>query len=68
LMEKNNLRSAIIVSDPLHMKRAVMMARDLKIAAVSSPTPTSMYRTWKTQSGFLLRELYFSHHYLVTGN
>jgi uncharacterized SAM-binding protein YcdF (DUF218 family) len=68
LMAKHHLRSAIIVSDPLHMKRALMMAHDLKIHAVSSPTPTSMYRTWKTQSGFLLRELYFFHHYLVTGN
>jgi uncharacterized SAM-binding protein YcdF (DUF218 family) len=68
LMEKHQLRSTIIVSDPLHMKRSVMMAKDLKIDAVSSPTPTSMYRTWKTQSGFLLRELYFFHHYLVTGN
>ncbi len=68
LMEKHQLRSAIIVSDPLHMKRSLMMAKDLKIDAVSSPTPTSMYRTWKTQSGFLLRELYFFHHYLVTGN
>lgn len=68
LMEKHQLRSAIIVSDPLHMKRSVMMAKDLRIYAVSSPTPTSMYRTWKTQSGFLLRELYFFHHYLVTGN
>jgi uncharacterized SAM-binding protein YcdF (DUF218 family) len=68
LMEKHQLRSAIIVSDPLHMKRSLIMAKDLKIDAVSSPTPTSMYRTWKTQSGFLLRELYFFHHYLVTGN
>jgi uncharacterized SAM-binding protein YcdF (DUF218 family) len=68
LMVKHNLRSAIIVSDPLHMKRAVMMAQDLNINAVSSPTPTSMYRSWKTQNGFLLRELYFFHHYRVTGN
>jgi uncharacterized SAM-binding protein YcdF (DUF218 family) len=68
LMAKHNLRSAIVVSDPLHMKRAVMMAQDLKINAVSSPTPTSMYRTWRTQSGFLLRELYFLHHYRVTGD
>jgi uncharacterized SAM-binding protein YcdF (DUF218 family) len=68
LMAEHKLRSAIIVSDPLHMKRAVLMAQDLKTNAVSSPTPTSMYRTWKTQSGFLLRKLYFLHHYRVTGN
>jgi uncharacterized SAM-binding protein YcdF (DUF218 family) len=68
IMHRNNMRSAIIVSDPLHMKRSMMMAHDLGIEAVSSPTPTSMYRSWKTQMEFLLRELYFFHHYLVTGN
>jgi uncharacterized SAM-binding protein YcdF (DUF218 family) len=49
LMAKHNLQSAIVVSDPLHMKRAVMMAQDLKINAVSSPTPTSMYRGRREQ-------------------
>ncbi len=68
VMHRNNLRSAIIVSDLLHMRRSMMMAHDLGIEAVSSPTPTSMYRSWKTQMEFLLRELYFFHHYLVTGN
>jgi uncharacterized SAM-binding protein YcdF (DUF218 family) len=56
------------VSDPLHMKRAMMMADDLDIAAVSSPTPTSRYRSLKTKLGFLLRELYFIHHYSATGD
>jgi uncharacterized SAM-binding protein YcdF (DUF218 family) len=50
------------------MKRAMMMADDLGIVAVSSPTPTSRYRTLKTKLGFLLRELYFIHHYFATGH
>ena len=37
LMDANGCRSAIIVSDPLHMKRAVIMAKDIGISAVSSP-------------------------------
>ncbi len=68
LMKTHNLKSAIIVSDPLHMKRAMMMTDDLGISAVSSPTPTSRYRSLRTKFGFLLRELYFVHHYVLTGN
>ena len=68
VMQKHGLESAIIVSDPLHMKRATMMADDLDIDAASSPTPTSRYRSLKTKLGFLARELYFFHHYIITGN
>ena len=67
-MQLHRLKSAIIVSDPLHMKRAVMMAGGLGINAVSSPTPTTRYRSLWTQLGFLIREIYFFHHYLITGN
>ena len=68
IMKTHDLKSAIIVSDPLHMKRAMMMADDLGIAGVSSPTPTTRYRSWRTKLGFLVRELYFVHHYVLTGN
>lgn len=67
VMKAHGLQSAIIVSDPLHMKRAMMMAEDLGIHADSSPTPTSMYRSFGAQAKFLLREVYFMHHYAVTG-
>jgi uncharacterized SAM-binding protein YcdF (DUF218 family) len=68
LMRQHQMDSAIIVSDPMHMKRAMMMAGDLEVVAVSSPTPTSRYRSFKTKLGFLLREVYFIHHYFVTGD
>lgn len=68
IMQQKQFKSAIIVSDPLHMKRSILMAQDLGMMAFSSPTPTSMYRSWKPQSEFLLRELYFWHHYRVTGH
>ena len=41
LMDSNNLTSAIIVSDPFHLKRAHVMANDLGIENVTSATPTS---------------------------
>lgn len=65
LMKANGLRSAILVSDPLHMKRASMMAEDLGIKVASSPTPSSRYRSLKTQAAFLMREIYFVNHYLI---
>jgi uncharacterized SAM-binding protein YcdF (DUF218 family) len=68
IMKQKHFKSAILVSDPLHMKRSLMMAQDLGMTAFSSPTPTSMYRSWKPQSEFLFRELYFWHHYRVTGH
>ncbi len=64
----STLQTAILVSDPLHIKRAALMAHDLGIPAVSSPTPTSRYRSLKSKLGFLFREINFYHHYRVTGN
>lgn len=59
IMQAHALDTAIIVSDPLHMKRAMLMARDYGICAYSSPTPTTMYRSMKTQIPFLAREIFF---------
>jgi uncharacterized SAM-binding protein YcdF (DUF218 family) len=49
----------LIVSDPLHLKRAVLMAQDLGIDAYPSPTPTTRYRSFKSKLEFLIRETYF---------
>ncbi|MGV3456949.1 YdcF family protein [Sphingomonas sp.] len=68
LLDHNRLSSALIVSDPLHMKRALRMAHDAGITAYGAPTPTTRYRSWKSKTGFLLREAYFYNHYLVTGD
>jgi len=58
IMDENNLKTAIIVSDPIHMKRAMRMAKDYGVKAFSSPTPTTMYKTAKTKFPFLLRETF----------
>lgn len=52
-------RTFVIVSDPLHMKRSLAMARDLGITAYPSPTTTTAYRTLQTQVPFFLRELFY---------
>lgn len=59
LMEEYSLNTAIIVSDPLHMKRAMLMTKDYGIEAYSSPTPTTMYQSLKTKLPFLAREEFF---------
>ena len=68
LMGYNNLKTAIIVSDSLHLKRAFMMASGLNIESVTSPTPTSLYRSLRVKLNFLIREIYFCHHFMLTGN
>lgn len=59
IMEAHQLHTALIVSDPLHMKRAMLLARDAGITAYSSPTPTSKYTSLKTQLPFLAREVFY---------
>lgn len=61
VMQQHNLRKVIIVSDPLHMARALRISKDLGIQAVGSPTPTSRFRTFATRWRFLLQEVYFFH-------
>lgn len=55
----------LIVSDPLHMRRAVIMARDLGLDAHPAPTPTSRYRSWRSKAPFVSREVYFHTLYLL---
>lgn len=56
LMEARQIHTVLLVSDPLHMKRAVAMARAQGIDAQPAPTPTSRFRSWNTQAVFLWHE------------
>ena len=58
-MEENGYETAAIVSDPLHMKRAMLLAKDSGIVAISSPTKSSAYKTLKTKIPFVAREAFF---------
>lgn len=59
IMDDRSYDTAVLVSDPLHMKRAMQMAADYGIEAYSSPTPTTMYRSIKNKILFLAREVFF---------
>lgn len=59
IMSSEGLTSALIVSDPLHMRRAMLLADDAGIEAYPSPTQTSAYKTLKTKIPFVARETFF---------
>lgn len=65
LMQERDLHRAIIVSDPLHMARALRLSHEVGIDALGSPTPSTRFRTVQTQWRFLLQEVYFFHRDLV---
>ena len=66
VMAENGMDTALVVSDPLHMKRAMLYAKDLGMEAYSSPTPTTLYRSWKTKLPFLMREEFYYTGYRIT--
>ena len=56
IVEQQSFSRVLMVSDPIHMKRSVTMARDMGLDAHPSPTPTSRYRSWWSKFAFLVRE------------
>ena len=65
VLDARGLQRSLIVSDPLHMRRAVTEARDVGIDAYPSPTPTSRYTGLASRGRFAAREVYFYAQYLV---
>lgn len=65
VVREHQLGRFLIVSDPLHLKRAVLIAQDLGMDAYPAPTPTTRYRSLRSQLGFLARETYYYVTYLL---
>ena len=61
LADAQGIRTVLIVSDPLHMKRAMTMARDVGLEAQPSPAPSGRYKGM----GVLMRETYYYIGYLL---
>jgi len=64
IIEQHHMKSVLIVSHPLHMKRAMSMAEDLGLSAKPAPTSNSQYKTWPAKLWFLIKEISFYHYYL----
>ena len=56
----------LMVTDPIHMPRAMMMAKNVGMPAMSSPTKTSRYQSWAKKLELLNSEsvLYMKHIFL----
>ncbi|HEU4711808.1 MAG TPA: YdcF family protein [Pyrinomonadaceae bacterium] len=65
LAEVHGFRKVLIVSDPMHMKRAVTMAHDVGLDAYPSPTLTTRYTGFRSQVGELTRETFYYLGYCV---
>ena len=63
--DANSIRKVLIVSDPLHMKRAVLMAHDVGLEAEPSPTPSTRSQGLRSQLGLLAHETYYYIGYLI---
>ena len=64
ILAGQDFRSALVVSDPWHLKRGVLIARRQGIKASPSGTTTSRFQSLKSRTRFTLRELYLYHRYL----
>jgi len=56
IMGQEGLVTSIIVSDPLHMRRSLIIAHDLDIEAYPAPVSFTLYKTWGTKFPMLIRE------------
>lgn len=66
MAKEKNLDTFTIVSDPLHMKRTILIAKDMGMEAYSSPTQSSAYKTLNSKVPFFFRELFFTIGYIFS--
>lgn len=67
IMDSLGLKSALIVTDPLHMKRSIELAKKIKIDCEPSPTKTTMYRSFFPKTKSLLYEAFYYSLGQITG-
>ncbi|MGV6862655.1 MAG: YdcF family protein [Putridiphycobacter sp.] len=59
IMADFGYQTALLVSDPLHMKRAMKLAKVYDLQCESSPTKTSRFKSTYTKTKFLIYETMF---------
>ena len=59
IMDSLGMKSALIVSDPLHMKRSIELAQKIDINVQPSPTKTTMYRSFFPKVKSLIYETFY---------
>lgn len=56
IIRRHGFKKLMIVSDPLHMKRAILIAHQQGLTAYPAPTSTTQYKSLRSKFTFLLRE------------
>ena len=59
LLQQAGAKRVLLVSDPLHMRRAVVLARRQGLDAHPAPTPSTRYQSLGAKLGMLARETWF---------
>ncbi|PCI99187.1 MAG: multidrug MFS transporter [Flavobacteriales bacterium] len=59
IMDSIGVKTALIISDPLHMKRAIKLAEFYGIDCTPSPTKTTMYKSTYPKTKLLLYETFY---------
>jgi uncharacterized SAM-binding protein YcdF (DUF218 family) len=67
VMQANGAKTALVVTEPLHMMRSLRMARDLGMDVAGEPTPATFYQDWGSWYRFLRSEILLYHRYLAYG-
>ena len=67
IMNADGLETALLVSDPLHMFRANLIARRVGLQVYSSPTRTSRIISLEEKTKFALKEAYYVLRFLSIG-
>ncbi|MBI3986212.1 MAG: YdcF family protein, partial [Lentisphaerae bacterium] len=63
----NHLATVLIVSDPWHLKRAMIIAETIGLQATPSATPTSRITGFRPSCRFLWHEIVYSLSYMIHG-
>ena len=68
LMAPHGIKTVLLVSDPLHMYRAMAIARDLGLQATPAPTSSSRFQSLTSRGKSLWRETWLYLEYLLFRN
>lgn len=68
LLASSGIQTVLLVSDPLHMRRAMAMATSLGLQAAPAPTSSSRFQSFASRAEFLWRETWRYVDYLLLGN
>lgn len=68
ILEDLHLKTIVVVSDPMHMKRALAIASDLGLQARAAPTTTSLIQSTASRASFLWRETWLYIEYMLLGH